>query len=40
MTISVQALEVLLYAATGLAALAPLILFVLWIRDRKEGNLW
>jgi hypothetical protein len=40
MTISVQVLEIMLYTATGLAAIAPLVLFLLWIRDRKEGNLW
>jgi hypothetical protein len=40
MTISANALEVLIVAATALAAIAPIILLILWVRDRKGGNLW
>jgi hypothetical protein len=40
MTVSAEALEILLIAATGLAAVAPVALLVLWLRDRKGGNLW
>ena len=40
MTISASALELLIVAATVLAAVAPIVLLVLWIKDRKGGKLW
>jgi len=40
MIISADALELLIVAATALAAVAPIILLILWVKDRKGGNLW
>jgi hypothetical protein len=40
MTASVGFLTVLIGGATALAALAPLILFLLWLRDARKGRLW
>lgn len=40
MIISAEALELLIVAATILAAAAPIILLILWLKDRKGGNLW
>ena len=40
MIISETALAVLITVATALVALAPVVLLVLWIKDRKEGRLW
>ena len=40
MTISVSALALLVGAATGVTALAPLLLIFLWIRDWLKGQLW
>lgn len=40
MTIGVDVLELLILAATALVAVAPVILLVLWFRDRKGGRLW
>ena len=40
MTISALWLQVLIYLATGLVALAPLILVGLWVRDLRRGSIW
>jgi len=40
MTISAETLELLIVAATALAAVAPIILLILWVRDRSGGKLW
>lgn len=40
MIISEPMLEVLIIAATLLVAVAPVVLVVLWLKDRKEGRLW
>ena len=40
MTISSGTLEILIVAATALAAVAPVILLILWIKDHKGGRLW
>ena len=40
MTISASALELLIVVATALAAVAPIVLLILWIKDRKGGKLW
>lgn len=40
MTASVGLLSVMVTVATILAALALLVLAVLWIRDWKKGQLW
>jgi hypothetical protein len=40
MIISAGALELLIVVATGLAAVAPIILLILWVMDRKGGKLW
>ncbi len=40
MTISQTLLAALITAATALVAVAPVILLLLWIRDRKRGKLW
>jgi len=40
MTISPAALELLITASTLLVAVAPVILIVLWFKDRKDGDLW
>ncbi|MET0028433.1 MAG: hypothetical protein ABW101_12415 [Candidatus Thiodiazotropha sp.] len=40
MIISVPALEILIVTATLMAAAAPLILLILWVRDKKGGKLW
>ena len=40
MTVSAQALELLIVSATVLVAIAPLILLIMWIKDRKGGKLW
>lgn len=40
MTVSVTALSWLVGAATLIAALAPVILVILWFRDWLKGQLW
>ena len=40
MIISSNMLGALIVMATVLVALAPVVLIVLWIRDRKGGKLW
>lgn len=40
MTISPIALELLITTSTLLVAIAPVILIVLWFKDRKGGDLW
>lgn len=40
MTASVEFLSILIGTATGLAALAPILLLVLWVRDARRGELW
>jgi len=40
MTISPAALELLITASTLLVAVAPVILIILWFKDRKGGDLW
>jgi hypothetical protein len=40
MTISITALSWLVGGATLLAAVAPIVLLVLWIRDSLKGQLW
>lgn len=40
MTVSAQALEVLIYSAVVLAAVAPVALAFLWIKDKLGGKLW
>lgn len=40
MTASVGLLSVLVTVATVFAALAPLVLAVMWVRDWKKGQLW
>ena len=40
MTISPGALGVIIITATVLVAIAPVVLLVLWIRDKRGGRLW
>jgi len=40
MTLSAQALGILIYIAVTLAAIAPLVLAFLWIKDKHGGKLW
>lgn len=40
MTLSVTGLTWLIYGAIGLAVLAPVVLIVLWLLDRKKDTLW
>jgi hypothetical protein len=40
MTISVEALSLIVVIATGIATLAPILLLILFIRDWKRGRLW
>ena len=40
MTISSNALDVLITISTVLVAIAPVILVILWFRDKKGGKLW
>lgn len=40
MTASVSLLALLIGGATLLAALSPLILILLWLRDVRRGELW
>lgn len=40
MTLSVTGLTLLIYCALALAALAPLVLLYLWIKDRNKDTLW
>ena len=40
MTLPASLFGMLIYAATALVAVAPLILLVLWVKDRKDGRLW
>lgn len=40
MTISSNALDVLIVISTILVAIAPVILVILWFKDRKGGRLW
>ena len=40
MTISVTSLALLVSAATLITALAPIVMVILWIRDRARGQLW
>jgi hypothetical protein len=40
MTISYNALDVLITISTVLVAIAPVILVILWFKDKKGGKLW
>lgn len=40
MTASVDFLTFLIGGATVLAALTPLVLLLLWLRDARRGQLW
>ncbi|MGW8309977.1 MAG: hypothetical protein ACWGNB_02830 [Thiogranum sp.] len=40
MTISVDALALLVSAATLVTVLAPLVLIILWLSDWIKGRLW
>jgi len=40
MTISVSALTILVSLATLIAAIAPVVLMIFWIRDLIRGHLW
>jgi hypothetical protein len=40
MIISAESLGILIISATVLVAAAPVILLVLWFRDKKGGTLW
>jgi hypothetical protein len=40
MTISSSALDMLITVSTLLVAIAPVILVILWLKDRKGGKLW
>jgi hypothetical protein len=40
MTISSTVLALLITISTVLVAIAPVTLIVLWLRDRKNGDLW
>lgn len=40
MTISATALELLITASTLLVAIVPVVLIVLWFKDKKGGKLW
>ena len=40
MTISSNALDVLITLSTVLVAIAPVILVILWFKDKKGGKLW
>jgi hypothetical protein len=40
MTISADALAILITTATLMVAAAPVILLVLWIIDKRGGKLW
>jgi hypothetical protein len=40
MIISANALEILITLATLTVAVAPVILLVLWVMDKRGGRLW
>ena len=40
MTVSADLLQLIIYVATVLVALAPVVLVGLWLRDRKGGKIW
>ena len=40
MTISADALGILITVATLMVAVAPVILLVLWLMDKRGGKLW
>ncbi|MEJ2402870.1 MAG: hypothetical protein P8171_01055 [Candidatus Thiodiazotropha sp.] len=40
MIISVTALKILIVTATLMVAVAPLILLILWVLDKKGGKIW
>jgi len=40
MTITSTVLSALITVSTVLVAAAPIILVILWFRDRKGGDLW
>jgi hypothetical protein len=40
MIIPETVLSILITGATALVAVAPIVLLILWIKDRKEGRLW
>lgn len=40
MTISPGLLELIIVAAIALAAVAPVVLLLMWLCDRKGGKLW
>lgn len=40
MTISVEAIELLILVATFIVAIAPVVLITLWIKEKIRGHLW
>lgn len=40
MTASASVLGVLVIVATLVTAVSPILLVVLWLRDRRKGELW
>ena len=40
MTLPLVWLQTLIYLATALVALAPVVLLGLWLRDLRKGRLW
>lgn len=40
MTASVQLLEILILAAIVMAAVSPVVLLVLWLKDWLKGQIW
>ena len=40
MTASVQLLTILILAAIAIAAVSPIVLLVLWVKDWIKGQIW
>jgi len=40
MTLGLAPFSLLIYVALALVVVAPVILVILWLRDRRKGELW
>ncbi len=40
MIISLSALSMLIVISTAIVALAPVVLLILWFKDKQGGDLW
>jgi len=40
MTASVQLLEILILSAIVVAAVSPVVLVILWVKDLSKGQIW